>query len=204
MKLERAATPKAIETTFYVTGDTGEKYTVHFKRHQTKHRRVWTCNCRDFTERQVFTGGTCKHIDFTIVSLDAPVPQNNNVLSRSSGSYEIDHDHAAPTAKSVLDGLVSFLNQKTPETAYVWWILTALRGPDDGSMCLKDETTSRIRHAVGLQASRQFIVEGGSPLGLDQDSPSSTVKRRYPRAEHHFLNHYEKALNALLKLGYLK
>ena len=49
--------------TWYVSGDSGTEYSVHFKVHPLIGYRVWTCNCPDFTERRQWHAETCKHID---------------------------------------------------------------------------------------------------------------------------------------------
>lgn len=49
--------------TWYVSGDSGTDYSVHFKFHPLIGIRIWTCNCPDFTERKQWRGETCKHID---------------------------------------------------------------------------------------------------------------------------------------------
>ncbi len=49
--------------TWYVSGDSGTDYSVHFKFHPLIGIRIWTCNCPDFTERKQWHGETCKHID---------------------------------------------------------------------------------------------------------------------------------------------
>jgi hypothetical protein len=214
MKLERAATKKAFNTTFYVHNDSQtERYVVHHKWHPVKHRKVWTCDCKNFTEEKIFTGGTCKHIDFVIISLDQPVPVTNNVLSGGynrglAASFRSlpDPTPATPeqTAKSVLEQVVAVLNNRDTisgleESNRLWSILTALRGPDQKySYDLKNATTARIRHAIGLKGTDRFTTRGATPITL------ADLNQRFPKADGHFFNHYDVALTALSFLGYLK
>lgn len=66
MKVASAATKNGqVCQTWYVSSETNPDldYIVHHRRNTVSHRKVWTCNCLDFTERRIVTtGATCKHI----------------------------------------------------------------------------------------------------------------------------------------------
>lgn len=66
MVLRHATGAKNYLKTFYVGSQTDPniEYIVHNRRNVVTHRKQWTCNCPDFTERQVVKNGTCKHIAF--------------------------------------------------------------------------------------------------------------------------------------------
>lgn len=49
-----------------------------------------------------------------------------------------------------LKRIVQFLRRDDSQSQELWRVLTALRGPDDGSYIVKDATTAVLRHALGL------------------------------------------------------
>src|SRR5579864_5365638 len=73
MQVREAAKVGNRQTTWYVDSDSGVTYIIHNKRNQVSHRKVWTCNCPDFTERRQFNGTDCKHIDEVQRYLDLKV-----------------------------------------------------------------------------------------------------------------------------------
>jgi hypothetical protein len=127
-----------------------------------------------------------------------------------------------PTVKSILDGVVAFLNKGNDDSKMLWNVLTALRGPDNGDEKLKENTTMRLRHAIGLQQTRLgAMTDDGIPVGLDKIYKPTDVHNPQYRAMDflmanfdnrlanvkplwHFSDHYVSALAALLELDYLK
>jgi len=115
-------------------------------------------------------------------------------------------------AKKLIDCLVKFLSKNDEAGRDLWHVLTALRGPDcdhgggratgGGQRGLKESTTARIRYAIGMrggfaggaQVSDNPIV--AAPLSFDTFDVSV--------ASYHFRNHYDSAVFALERLGYLK
>lgn len=202
MQFTQAMTSKGRGSTFYVTGDTGLKYIVHFKRHNVKHRRVWTCDCPDFTERQVFSNGTCKHIDFVIRETGNSIPGVNSVLPQGQ------IDAPKPTVKSVLADVVAMLNSPDERSGWqLWAVLTALRGPDNNNCNLKNLTTASIRGILGLQDNRGggFVVTDKPPI--EKDTPDYLIYDKlvanHGKVDYHFACHYANAITALKQLGML-
>ena len=196
MQIRPAAKTRNRQTTFYVDSDSGVTYIVHNKRHSVSHRKVWTCNCPDFTERRQFTGTQCKHIDAVQakIRLDTPVDQ--------------DPQRPLPSVRGVLDMVVSVLNGPVRSRAgQLWDVLTALRGPDSDDYKLKDLTTATIRHAIGLKSDSQpgIRVVEKVPFGAKRvidapgqlpDSVVSDLINQH-KAQYHFAVHYRSALLAL-------
>ncbi len=187
------------ETTFYVTGDSGREYIIHHKRNLVSHRRVWTCNCPDFTERRQFNGTFCKHI------VEVQVYQSLATILATQVQAS-----SAPVSspKQVVDNLISFLNNAPRvDSRLVWEIVTALRGPDDNNNALKNVTTARLRGAIGLNAggSTGAIVEFEEPINKNLDSwvIIDELKQSHGAA-YHFAKHYAHAVQALKVLGYIK
>jgi hypothetical protein len=106
------------------------------------------------------------------------------------------------TGRRLIDDLVKFLNHPTlpydmtnsvyAAREHVWNVLTALRGPDSDNYNVKCVTTSRLRGALGLSGEDLAIVHYGTPAEKAED------------VNYHFNIHYERALEALKALGYLK
>jgi hypothetical protein len=185
------------ETTFYVTGDSGREYIIHHKRNLVSHRRVWTCNCPDFTERRQFNGTFCKHIVEVQVAQAAVTIQA--VMSPASSN-------PAPTVKQALSVVVAVLNGLRAEAKPLWDILTALRGPDDGNPDLKQITTATVRGAIGIMSGGNTgaIVSNQRPFGADLDRFLLTDRlQNEHKAAYHFVSHYREALIALKSLGYI-
>ncbi len=198
MKVREAAKPENRVNTWYVTGDSGQEYIVHHKRDRVGHRKRWTCNCMDFTERHAVEGGICKHIEFV---------QNNAATVQAS------------TLQQVLDDLIVKING--PRGQDLWFILTALRGPDKNREDVKGQTTARLRYALGLRENgKGFVSYKGLPLGVsalsktagEYENKQAITQAVRHELEHlpnqvidvHFLNHYAVAIMALWKAGYFE
>ena len=67
MRITEPATQQAKGNTWYVLGDSGTTYTVHYRRHARTHRKQYTCNCIHFFERCLPAGDICKHIEEVII-----------------------------------------------------------------------------------------------------------------------------------------
>ena len=99
-----------------------------------------------------------------------------------------------PSTKNILLDLVTFLNTRTAEAAKLWWVLTALRGPDNDSNRTKTATTCVIRDAVGLREG----VGNGASVEEDQTSgPSERELLNHDFEMHHFRMHAQKAFEVL-------
>ena len=153
MNIRPAAKTRNRQTTWYVpseTDPTQDPYIVHNKRHTVSHRKVWTCNCPDFTERRQFNGTQCKHID----AVQAQIRLDNSAALASS-AYTASAPAQTPVTnvRQLLDTIVTVLNGPRTKAKQLWDVLTALRGPDSDSDSsqLKDLTTARIRGAIGLK-----------------------------------------------------
>jgi len=103
--------------------------------------------------------------------------------------------------KEVIDEIVNYLNNqsiKTEDRTAVWYILTALRGPDpDCPFLLKKATTEKIRGAIGLKDELGFDVSYEFDY-TEKDVVSYIGKFRpqYTFSDSlmtHFSSHYEKA-----------
>jgi len=85
---------------------------------------------------------------------------------------------------------------------FIWQVLSALRGPDDGDSNLKNLTTARVRSIFGLEAC------ANSPTGAivnDIPLPHRQIVRRnelLKKSGWHFKSHFEQAMSALQRLGY--
>lgn len=99
-------------------------------------------------------------------------------------------------ARQILDTIVAFMSRPDLEDdtlamliakQSLWWILTALRGPDTYDDTLKELTTARIRGAIGLKLNSDmlFMSSKSTPEVLEEDTQS------------HFLYHYNEAVEAL-------
>lgn len=99
----------------------------------------------------------------------------------------------APETKARLKDLVDFLNTFSLESKKLWWVLTALRGPDTESERQKSATTSVIRHAAGL---REWVGNGAT---TNPDSQEALVHRTnaFSPNDYHFKLHAKKAFETL-------
>ena len=197
MHIREAAKVRNRQTTWYVTSDTtpGTEYIVHNKRNVVSHHKVWTCNCPDFTERQQFKNGQCKHIMEV---------QNHVVNQEHSG---------LPTVNQVIDTVVRVLNGPRDEAKQLWDILTILRGPDNDDGYLKVITTAPLRGAIGIRPGASgAIVNNSKPFAANLDVteggqdwyPMLDTLAKKHNAQYHFSVHYRAALNTLKRLGYVK
>jgi hypothetical protein len=211
MQIRPAAKTRNRQTTFYVDSDSGATYIVHNKRHTVSHRKVWTCNCPDFTERRQFNGTQCKHID----TVQAQIRLDSYATAAYAASAQAQAQTPVTNVRQLLDTIVTVLNGPRTEAKQLWDILTALRGPDSDSSDLKDLTTARIRGAIRLNHGNGggAIVSNDKPFGseLNLNTPYSDAYRKLVTdlmnehsAQAHFANHYRAALLALKKLGYIK
>lgn len=120
--------------------------------------------------------------------------------------------HNRKELKKLLKDIVAFLNTDSYDSAYLWHILTALRGPDTdrpGVVGIKDNTTARIRGAIGIRTERVFgaSINYAVPqykLVLDKNSGFYITDTQYvDTTGFHFMQHYHNALTALIALGYV-
>lgn len=204
MQIESAVLPKKTNmpvVTRYVTGDSGNRYIVHHKRNSVTHRKVWTCDCKDFTERRVFQNTLCKHIEF--IQKMFPSHQQKQTFNSTPP--------IVPTVRTILNQIVQFLNGiERSEVQDLWNILTVLRGPDSDDDALKEKTTASLRGALGLKVCGA-IINTHSPFGTDYLNSNylriagiEQLKKSFPGTQHHFADHYFLALGALKRQGYIK
>lgn len=73
-------------------------------------------------------------------------------------------------------------------------VVTALRGPDNELLWLKESTTAHIRHDIGIKPSSGLIIEKGAIRIPEPDSYISD----------HFVDHVVRARDGLAVLGLLK
>lgn len=103
-------------------------------------------------------------------------------------------------AIEILNAVVNGLNQGGPWSSQLWNILSALRGPDTGSVALKQITTGRVRASIGLRPG-----DGGlytvfkRPLNLTERQIRSEELHK-DETQSHFREHYEKAVCAIHNL----
>jgi hypothetical protein len=195
MQIREAAKVRNRQTTWYVTSDTtpGVEYIVHNKRNVVSHHMMWTCNCPDFTERQQFKNGQCKHI--TAVQ--------NHAVNQEYVSL--------PTVNQVIDTIVRVLNGPRDQAKQLWDVLTILRGPDNDDSALKAVTTAPLRGAIGLNpgTGTGAIINHDDPFGKNVESGIEDYHRIMDKltrigAQPHFAAHYRLALLTLKSLGYVK
>jgi hypothetical protein len=117
------------------------------------------------------------------------------------------------SAKSLLKEIVEFLNYSS-EGRSMWQILTALRGPDNNSDEIKEKTTQRFRHQLGIQSRNGGgALTSEQPIDLVAPLDTSNVfsslqgqtdylKDRLPvDVQWHFMQHFIQGVNALRSLG---
>lgn len=99
----------------------------------------------------------------------------------------------APETKARLKDLVDFLNTFSDESKKLWWVLTALRGPDNDNEYQKNATTGVIRHAAGLRGGV------GNGATTNPDSHDALVHRTnsFSPNDYHFKLHAKKAFETL-------
>lgn len=118
--------------------------------------------------------------------------------------------------KQLLKQLVTFLNLHDRDSKMLWAVLTALRGPDnENEHDLKEETTARIRNAVGLKPGVGNGASVSSYLPPVEDASIETwtvygdsdhVVRKYQikyfeKVQKHFIKHYAWAVAGLRHFG---
>lgn len=102
--------------------------------------------------------------------------------------------HAAKkrSFKPLLKDLVKFLNVNDKAAKDLWWILTALRGPDSHDMTLKAATTCVIRHKLGIKDGT-----GNGASVVPDNSASVNYRRSVSPNDGHFFYHAADAFRAL-------
>lgn len=121
-------------------------------------------------------------------------------------------------AKKLIEQIVEVLNEdnhigedagseNTSGGRALWDILTALRGPDGDDTRLKDETTAKVRAAIGMKAGNAgaAIVSDKKPFP-STDSYDTSIHLKFlgsARNPNHFTRHYGLAVRALTLLGFL-
>lgn len=205
MQIREAAKERNRQSTWYVTSETDSAvtYIVHNKRNVVSHHKVWTCNCPDFTERQQFKNGQCKHIT-----------EVKNKIALDAVTAEVLGDKLTlPTVNQVIDTIVRVLNGPRDQAKQLWDVLTVLRGPDNDDSELKAITTAPLRGAIGIRPGASgAIVNNKQPFaanldvtegGQDWYAMLDTLAKKH-NAQDHFGTHYRAALNTLKRLGYVK
>ena len=102
--------------------------------------------------------------------------------------------------RTVLDVIDEYLanHQSKSASQTLWSILTALRGPDSGSILEKDATTSVLRAAAFPKTARLSHSEGGrvwASMSNDAQHRANT-RSKLPYSEH-FHTHIRQAFVAL-------
>lgn len=111
-------------------------------------------------------------------------------------------------AIKAIKNLVAILNSSGVESAHLWALMSAMRGPDNdgGNSGLKWRTTARIRGAVGLDminSAGGFVVNGTSlsPQDLAERDKmlalASADRNAVVGAGAHFGEHYRRAVDAI-------
>lgn len=111
--------------------------------------------------------------------------------------------------RKAIKELVSILNRGSDvqyeDQIHLWYILTALRGPDSSYDTVKNLTTARIRGAIGLQS--------GNPGGATVCTKCPLFTVEFNRDEKallsreqssHFLTHYDMAVKALRYFDFIE
>lgn len=221
MNVREAAKTRNRLTTWYVESETtpGVEYIVHNKRDAVSHRKNWTCNCPDFTNRRMFSREDCKHI-LEVKTYLYNKEEQARILRNAQIAEQQSPAPVPNELKALLDQIVNFVNNRW-NGDLLWDILSALRGPDaENSEYLKEATSAKIRHAIGLRSNHSFVTDsypfspeildalrGKVSLPFDTDVRSAikdAVQKAYPSSEYHFRAHFAKALVALKKLGYIE
>ena len=107
-------------------------------------------------------------------------------------------------ARKAIDHVVKVLNDGGNESRLLWYVLTALRGPDNDDDSVKHRSTTHLRGAIGLKHCDGFVyalVSYGKPRRFshaDEGSRTST------HVQYHFRNHFNAAVEALEELNYIE
>jgi hypothetical protein len=104
-------------------------------------------------------------------------------------------------AIEALKAVVEVLNHDDDDSRLLWHILTALRGPDNSDKNLKEATTARLRHAIGIKHCPRYCGphrpygSNGALLSTEPLPSSSDVYETVLQsAGSHFANHILKAI----------
>lgn len=110
-----------------------------------------------------------------------------------------------PITKRILEDIATSLSGSfTPEGGELWDILTALRGPDNHDVLLKEATTAVIRWKLGLPANSKGNNVGGATVNED-NSGFAELRRGIVAGiyspdkplQFHFIHHARAAFQAL-------
>lgn len=96
--------------------------------------------------------------------------------------------------KKVLEAIVSFLYDPTisrRDKQDLWLILSALRGPDNGDENIKQLTTARIRHRIGIDLAL------ADELGISINGDNGSIDTDHITGSEHFMFHIIWAKKAL-------
>ena len=101
------------------------------------------------------------------------------------------------SARKMLASIVKFLQVEDEESVDLWAILTALRGPDSGDYAVKQATTARLRHVIGLREYNsdsflRYFTTSPEPLMKCQHGDGKSV---------HFVSHFNHAVETLLEFN---
>lgn len=138
-------------------------------------------------------------LNYTVVSRPKSLYRIESVSPFATAIYadlRLPTDRAAD-AKNLIDTIVAFINVHDEASKSVWDILTALRGPDTGDGKLKEETTARLRHAVGLS-----MISTWNSVGFITNSSPMRLPDQYCSFLDHFEYHYKQAYHTAEKLGF--
>lgn len=95
-----------------------------------------------------------------------------------------------------LKRIMKFLHRDDDQSKNLWHVLTALRGPDEGSFDVKDATTAVLRHALGLRYDDNGAVTGPDSEFFAQERGRIFHEFTLPTSGH-FRKHMRDAFNAL-------
>jgi hypothetical protein len=125
-------------------------------------------------------------------------------------------------AKKLIRDIVAYLNTGPLEdTNRLWWILTALRGPDNDlvphslsdhsdfnlpTKSLKSLTTARIRKIIGINPGcvSSMLTRQGAAINDGIPSIDEVLTSYRNTVGAHFFGHFANALRALRELGFIK
>lgn len=114
--------------------------------------------------------------------------------------------------KRILRDAVEIINNgDSAEARNLWGVLSALRGPDSERYGLKQETTAKIRSAIGISYDNVASIDS---TDSKPETLVSTVEELVPTrylnkvdidaAHTHFKAHYRFAVDALKNLNFIK
>lgn len=109
-------------------------------------------------------------------------------------------------ARRLIKELAVFLNGQDDAARQLWYVLTALRGPDksfDGRSLVKQATTEKLRFAFGLTPNRHSYAFVGHEAPPIEHCSFEAVVEVARNTDYHFIDHYSGAVRALFELGIL-